>query len=80
MINRYFVINKSDLTYDILDNAISGSNPYFLRSSLDNTKIIIKCNCKAVSIDLFKLNLIPKTKEEMILFLNDPMNGFTEGS
>ena len=62
----------------MLEKSLHSQNPYALRTSLDGTKVIIKCNCCNISVDLFKLGILPKNRPEFLTYVNDPNNGFTE--
>lgn len=77
---RFFVINVSDLTNDIVEKSMHSNNPYFLRKSLDGTKVILKCHCDSVSVDLFKLGVVPLESKDALDYINDPVNGFTEAT
>lgn len=73
---RYFVVETANLTNDILEKSINENNPFLLRTSLLRDKVIIKCACEYVSVDLFKAYAMPMTQEETIAYINNPENGF----
>ena len=75
---RYFVVETTDLTNDMIEKSGHMNNPYMLRKSIDESKVILKCHCDSVSVDLFKLGLTPIDTESIQAYLLDETNGFTE--
>lgn len=74
--NRYFIVNVSDLTNDMLEMSMNSNNPFYLRKSADGTKVIIKCSCSSASVDLFKLGVSAMTADQVRAYVRDTDNGF----
>lgn len=70
MMKKYFIVNISDMTQNILDKSC-GNNPYDLRKSADGTKVVVKCDCSNVPVEFLKLGLTQMTQEDVHSYCYD---------
>ena len=62
----YFIVNKTDLTQDMIDRACQ-NNAYTLRHNSDGTKVLLKYDLNKIPLAIYQLNCVYYSLEQILI-------------